>query len=42
MNEYNVAAVRGLLKDAFTAQDLWRFCQERPAVGATLLQTTSI
>jgi hypothetical protein len=27
---FNIATIRNLLKDAFTAQDLWRFCQERP------------
>jgi tetratricopeptide (TPR) repeat protein len=28
--QYNIAAIRNLLKDAFTADTLWRFCQERP------------
>jgi hypothetical protein len=32
----NIAAVRGLLEDAFTARDLWRFCQERPSFGPVL------
>ena len=27
---YNIAAIRALLKDAFTVDTLWRFCQERP------------
>jgi hypothetical protein len=26
----DAGAVRGLIKDAFTARDLWRFCQDRP------------
>lgn len=30
VDQYNIAAIRSLLKNAFTAQDLWRFCQERP------------
>jgi LuxR family glucitol operon transcriptional activator len=28
-DDYNIAAIRNLLKDAFTANTLWRFCQER-------------
>jgi 3',5'-cyclic AMP phosphodiesterase CpdA len=28
--EYNIAAIRNLLRDAFTARELERFCQDRP------------
>lgn len=35
--QYNIAAIRNLLREAFTAQDLWRFCQERPAFQPVLL-----
>jgi len=34
--EYNLAAMRDLIQDAFTANDLWRFCQTRPAFAPTL------
>lgn len=27
---YDIAAIRSLLRDTFTADDLWRFCHERP------------
>lgn len=32
MKEYNIAVIRKLLKSAFTAQELKRFCQERPVL----------
>jgi hypothetical protein len=37
-DQYNTAAIRNLLRDAFTAQDLWRFCQERPNFQPVLVQ----
>jgi hypothetical protein len=30
VGQYNIAAIRNLTEEAFTARDLWRFCQERP------------
>lgn len=34
--QYNVAAVRNLLKDAFTAKELWRCCQGHPDFSSIL------
>jgi hypothetical protein len=30
-DRYNIAAIRDLVRDAFTAKELWRFCQVRPS-----------
>ncbi len=38
---YDLAAIRDLIKDAFTAKELWRFCQERPAFRAILTRFSS-
>lgn len=37
-DEYNIAAVRGLLTDAFAPRDLWRFCQDRTDFRPVLVQ----
>lgn len=34
--QYNIAAIRTLLRSAFTASDLWRLCQEQPTFQAVL------
>jgi hypothetical protein len=33
---YDIGGVRRLLRDAFTDDELWRFCQERPALQPVL------
>ena len=35
--QYNIAAIRNLIRDAFTAKELWRFCQDRPAFRPVLV-----
>jgi hypothetical protein len=34
--QYDIAAIRTLLRNSFTAKDLWRFCQTRPALEPIL------
>jgi len=35
--EYDLSAIRTLITEAFTARDLWRFCQERPSFQPALI-----
>jgi len=34
--QYDIAAIRSLTRDAFTPKELWRFCQDRPALRPVL------
>ncbi len=35
-NQYNISAIRNLVRDAFTAKELRRFCQDRPVFRPVL------
>lgn len=40
-DQYDLAAIRDLIRDAFTDKELWRFCQERPSFRPILTRFSS-